>query len=69
MLEWTSEIPKIAGHYWVKVGTRKKIVEVMASHHISGMAVKLEGWAMIALPLFIVDAWAGPIQEPKEAGE
>lgn len=67
MVKWKTELPDSPGVYWVKVGTRKKIVEVVASHHVSGLAVKMEGWAMIALPLFIVDAWAGPIAEPKEA--
>ena len=66
-MKWTNQMPEKAGFYWVKVGNRKKIVEVLGSQHISGFAVKLEGWALIALPLFIVDAWAGPLPDPEEA--
>lgn len=65
MTKWTTEAPEAPGFYWVKVGTRSRIVEIVESRHISGLAVKMEGWAMIALPLFIVDAWAGPIAEPE----
>ena len=64
-MKWTKELPEKPGFYWVKVGTGKHIVQLGESRHISGLAVRLEGYIMLPMPLFVVDAWAGPITEPE----
>lgn len=67
ILKWMDQSPEKPGFYWVKAGKGRHIVEVVESRQLSGLSVKLAGWVMIPLPLFVVDAWAGPLAEPEEA--
>lgn len=65
MTKWTTTSPEAPGFYWIKVGPRNHIVEVVESRQISGLGVRLEGYIVLPVPLFCVEAWAGPIEEPE----